>query len=279
MRKIYTLGGAYAHRNLTVADILSNKANGTPMTQTTTTTADEAAPAEAAGIDLLSVVSEDIQAVRQGAPRTFAISAVMMTSYVTNDEILREAMRACEAGSDAIYTCRGLDVVEILSAQGIAVQGHLGLVPRKSTLVGGLRAIGKTADEAMRLFEDLRRLEEAGAYAVEVECVAAEALAELKKHTNLVIHSIGSGPAGDVTFLFMEDLAGDVEHPPRHAKAFGNMRRLRTAMNAERDAALRAFRDAVKAREFPDADHSIAMPAQEHEKLREALARRSQRDI
>jgi len=88
----------------------------------------------------------------------------------------------------------------MLSKQGMAVQGYLGLVPRKSTLVGGLRAIGKTADEAMRLFEDFRRLDDAGAHTVEVECVASEALAEIKKYSQLVTHSIGSGSAGDVIF-------------------------------------------------------------------------------
>lgn len=271
MKKIYTYGGDYAQRNLTVADIIANKANGVRMTQTTVTNADEAYAAAEAGIDMFSMVSGDIHAVRRGAPNTYAISAVMMTSYVTNEEILREAVRACEAGSDAIYSCRGFDVVEMLSAQGIAVQGHLGLVPRKSTLVGGLRTIGKTADEAMRLFEDFRRLEDAGAYATEVECVASEALAEIRKHSSLVTHSIGSGPAGDVTFLFMEDLGGDVENPPRHAKAFGNMLSIRKELNAERGRALRAFCSAVQDRSFPDEAHSVAMPAQEHDKLCEAL--------
>lgn len=273
MKKIYTYGGHYARRNLTVADIVERKAKNVPMTQTTVTNAEEAAAAEAAGIDMFSMVSEDIHAVRAGAPETFAVSAVMMTSYVTNDEILREAVRACEAGSDAIYTCRGFDVVEMLSRQGIAVQGHLGLVPRKSTLVGGLRTVGKTAEEAMRLFEDFRRLEDAGAYAVEVECVATEALAEIKKHSRLVTHSIGSGPAGDVTFLFMEDLGGDVENPPRHAKAFGDMLSIRNQLRAERDTALRAFREAVQERQFPDAAHSVSMSALEQEKLKDALSR------
>ena len=90
-------------------------------------------------------------------------------------------------------------------------------MPRLSTQIGGLRAYGRTADEAMKLAEDLRRLEDAGAYAVELECVADEAIAEISPRTGLITHSIGSGGAADVIFLFQDDACGDTIDPPRHA--------------------------------------------------------------
>lgn len=151
------------------------------------------------------------------------------------------------------------------------MQGHLGLVPRLSTRVGGLRIVGKTADEAMRLWEDFRRLEDAGAVAAEVECVAVEALAEIGKRSGLVTHSIGAGSGGDIIFSFMEDICGDVENPPRHAKAWADLLSLRRAVAAERMKGLTGFRDEVMAGTFPREPYQVPMTPGEHEKFCEAL--------
>lgn len=70
---------------------------------------------------------------------------------------------------------------------------------------------------------------------------------------------------------FMEDIRGDVEVPPRHARAWADMLSLRRAMAAERLEGLAGFRDAVRAGTFPHEPHQVPMRAGEHEKLREAL--------
>lgn len=214
MRRIYTYGGRAATRNLTVADLQANKAAGVKMTQVSALDGAEAAACEAAGIDLITIADVDIAEVRAAAPTTFVTGSQTMVQYVTEDEALGAAIRCAEQGADAIYTPRGLKTVERLAGEGLCVQGHLGLVPRLSIRVGGLRVIGKTACEAMRLWEDFRRLEEAGAVAAEVECVAVEALIEIGKRSALLTHSIGSGSGGDIIFSFMEDICGDVESPP-----------------------------------------------------------------
>ena len=271
MRRIYTYGGTAATRNLTIANLQANKAAGIKMTQVSALNGVEAAACEAAGIDLITIADVDIAEVRAAAPTTFVTGSQTMVQYVTEDEALGAAIRCAEQGADAIYTPRGLKTVERLAGEGLCVQGHLGLVPRLSTRVGGLRVIGKTAHEAMRLWEDFRRLEEAGAVAAEVECVAVEALIEIGKRSALVTHSIGAGSGGDVIFSFMEDICGDVESPPRHARAWADMLSLRRAMAAERLKGLTGFRDAVKAGAFPHEPHQVPMTAGEHEKLREAL--------
>ena len=196
-----------------------------------------------------------------------------MTDYHTNDDILRAAVKVAGVGADMVYTPRGLGVVEMLAKEGLSVMGHVGLAPRRSTQVGGLRAIGRTAEEAIRLMAEFRRYEDAGACWVEVECVATEALEEINKRTTLVTHSIGAGSGGDMIFLFMEDICGDVESPPRHAKAFGDLLSIRNQLSDERLRALTAFRDAVHDGSFPDDAHSIAMPPDELEKFREELDR------
>lgn len=273
MKNIYTYGGHAARRNLTVADIIALKGVKT-LTQVSAVDREEAAACAEAGIDLITIWDNAIHEVRAGAPDHFVTGALAMTDYGTNDEILRAGIKVAAAGADAVYTPRGLGVVELLANEGLSVQGHLGLVPRRSTQVGGLRAIGRTADEAFTLAEDFRRLEDAGAYAVEVECVPTETLSEISKRTKLVTHSIGSGSGGDIIFHFMEDICGDAPNPPRHAKAFGDLLSIREKLAAERLRALRRYRDAVQDGSFPNEAHSIKMPVDELDKFREALDKR-----
>ena len=272
-KRIYTYGGRPARRNFTVADMIALKGTAT-LCQTCPATEEEAAACEAVGIDVLNTSDADLPAVRAGAPETFTIADLPMTAHQTPDDILRAAVKAAEFGADAVYTPRSLRMVEMLAREGLAVQGHLGLVPRLSTQRGGLRIVGKTADEAIALAEDFRRLEDAGAYAAEVECVAAEALAAINPLTKLVTHSIGAGSAGEVIFMFLVDICGESERPPGHAKAFAELRSIRAHLALERRRALRDYRHAVMSGAYPDAETSVSMLPNEHDKLLEALAAR-----
>jgi 3-methyl-2-oxobutanoate hydroxymethyltransferase len=274
MKNIYTYGGKPARRNLTIDCLRRNKAAGIKMTQVSALNGDEAAACATMGIDLITIADLDIEEVRAAAPETFVTGSQTMVQYMTEDEALAAAIKTAEKGADAIYTPRGLKTIERLAGEGLAVQGHVGLVPRKSTLIGGLRTFGKTAEEAIRLAEDFRRLEEAGAVAAEVECVAVEALQVIGPRTSIVTHSIGAGSGGDIIFSFMEDICGDVENPPRHAKAWGDVGSIRKALKAERAKALTGFRTDVQSGAFPDAAHTVGMAPGEQEKLLEALDKR-----
>ena len=272
-KRIYTYGGKPARRNYTVADMTVLK-GGAKLCQTCPATEEEAAACEAVGIDVLNTSDADLPVVRAGAPETFIIADLPMTAHQTPDDIMRAAVKAAEAGADAVYTPRSLRTVEMLANEGLAVQGHLGLVPRLSTRRGGLRIVGKTADEALELAEDFRRLEDAGAYAAEVECVAAEALATISPLTKLVTHSIGAGSAGDVIFMFLVDICGESDRPPGHAKAFADLGSIRAHLAVERRRALSDYRQAVMTGAYPDAATSVSMLPNEHQKLLEALAAR-----
>ena len=269
-QRIYTYGGKPARRNLTVADFVALKGIAR-LCQTCPATEEEAAACANAGIDVLNTSDSDLLAVRAGAPDTFTIADLPMTAHLTPCDILRAAVRAGEAGADAVYTPRSLRMVEMLAREGLAVQGHLGLVPRLSTKRGGLRIVGKTAREAIELAEDFRRLEDAGAYAAEVECVAADALAAIAPRSRLITHSIGAGSAGDVIFMFLVDICGESERPPGHARAFADLRSIRQRLADERRRALGDFRSAVMNGSYPDADTSVSMLPNEHERLLEAL--------
>ncbi|WP_315982509.1 3-methyl-2-oxobutanoate hydroxymethyltransferase [Aliamphritea spongicola] len=87
-------------------------------------------------------------------------------------------------------------MVSKLASFDMPVMGHAGLIPRKSTWIGGLRAFGRTAEEAMELYRQFKRLEDAGAWAVEVEVVPTEVLAAINMKTKLVTTSIGAGSGG-----------------------------------------------------------------------------------
>jgi len=269
-KRIYTYGGKPARRNFTVADLVALKGRVT-LCQTCPATEEEAADCEEAGIDVLNTSDADLHAVRAGAPETFTIADLPMTAHKTPADILRAAVNAAELGADAVYTPRSLKMVEMLAREGLAVQGHLGLVPRLSTQRGGLRIVGRTAQEALELAEDFRRLEDAGAYGAEVECVAAEALSAIKPRTKLVTHSIGAGSAGDIIFMFLVDICGDSERPPGHARAFADLRKIRAHLADERRRALQEYRMSVMNGGYPDAETSVSMLPNEHEQLLEAL--------
>jgi 3-methyl-2-oxobutanoate hydroxymethyltransferase len=117
--------------------------------------------------------------------------------------------------------------------------------------------VGRTEDEARALRDRLRRLEEAGAFAVECELWAAQLLADATAHTGLVTISLGSGAGGDVQFLFTSDVCGDEGRRPRHAQAWGDVAALRARLREERAAALRGFRAAVADGSFPGPSHVV----------------------
>ena len=271
MKQIYTYGGQPAQRHLTVGCLLKNKADGKRMTQVTAFDAEEAAAAADQSIDTLTIDTGTITDIRAAAPHIFVTAAQYMRQYVTEDEALAGAIETMAKGADAIYSPRGLKTIERIAHEGISVQGHTGLFPARSTQFGGLRTIGKTADEALALMQDFRRLEDAGAYCCEVECVASEALAEIKKHSKLLTVTIGAGASGDIILSYMSDLCGDTSNPPRHAKAFGDVGSIRKQLAAERAKSLKGYRDAVMDGSFPDAATSVSMSASELDKLKEGL--------
>lgn len=177
-------------------------------------------------------------------------------------------------GADMYYTLRSFDVMEALAKEGIPVQSHIGLIPTFSHYCGGLRAWGRTADEAIEIYKTLKRMEDVGVFAVEVECIAEEVLEAVNDKTSIVTFSLGSGNAGDAIFSFVQDICGEVSEeatPPKHAHAFGNLQRLHDQIRSERRAAMTSFHDEVQAGNFPYAQNNIRMHDTEKDKFLEAL--------
>ena len=273
MKRIYTFGHEQVDRNITVGDMLDNKKNEIKMTQVTAGNQEEAEIVASQNIDMIITGSDWYQDVRKGAPNTFITAALFAGRFVTNEEILRGAFDVMMNGADSVLTPRSMDVVEMLAKEGMQVQGHVGMVPSMATKYGGIRTVGKTADEAISILRDMKRLEDAGAFGAEVECVAEDALIELKKHTSLVLNSLGSGSGGDVIFLFFEDICGETTgiKMPRHAKSWGDGKSIKDKLNLERSKAIKSFKDEVENNNYPDDDHIVEMLPGEKEILLEKL--------
>jgi 3-methyl-2-oxobutanoate hydroxymethyltransferase len=234
---------------------------------------EEAAAAEAAGIDLLSCSfdSEASQArlplMAAAAPASF-ISAATPHGLASPEEAIRVGFQALERGASSVYCSASPRMIEAMAREGIPVVGHLGMVPRHATWTN-YRAIGKTAAEARRLYEQMTRLENAGAYAAEIELVPHRLASYLCGKTSMLLMSLGSGDGCDSQFLFSDDLLGDYdERIPRHARAYRNFFKEYQRLQAERVAAFKEYAEDVKHGRFPEARHLVAM---DETRFREAV--------
>ena len=271
MKKIYTWGGKFSDRNITIADIIKSKGKK-KLIQTTAINSEESAAAKEAGFDMLLCKSPNIQNVRQGAPDIFLTATIDLALFPTKDDVLREAFDSMKKGADQIYTARGPHIVEILAKEDIPVMCHLGLVPRKSSWKGGLRAIGKTAKEAHDLYLDFKTMESAGAISAECEIILSDVMDEIYKRTNLVISSLGSGTSGDIIYLFQNDICGEHKDIPRHARAFGNLEKLKSELFNQRIKALSKFKKSVSNKTFPNNNEIINMKKDELEQFKKLIS-------
>jgi 3-methyl-2-oxobutanoate hydroxymethyltransferase len=165
-------------------------------------TLDEAAAAQQAGIDLLSVPPALLTpAFREAAPTCFAIPGLEYGDFITAEDYLRAAFAMMKSGADAVYCAASMGTVRRLRDEGIPVCGHSGLIPSQATWTGGFKAVGKTAETAMLVWNQVKALEAAGAFAAEIEVVPSEVAAAISKRTSLVLISMGAGAGGDAQYL------------------------------------------------------------------------------
>ena len=269
MKRIYTYGHEQVQRNITIGDIIENKKNGIKMTQVTAQNKEEAEILSDQNIDMIITGSDAYEDVRSGAPNTFITAALFAGRFITKDDILKGAIEVAMKGADSVLTPRSPEIVEMLANEGMHVQGHVGMVPSNATKFGGIRTVGKTVDEALGILKDLKDLENAGAFGAEVECVADDALIEISKHTDLVLNSLGAGSGGDVIFLFFEDIVGETKDikMPRHAKSWGDGKKILKKLNQERSKAINAFKTDVQNSNYPNSKYTISMDDGELDKF------------
>ena len=207
------------------------------------------------------------QAVRRGAPTAFVIGDMPYMSYQPSVETaIRNAGRfMAEAGMDAIKLEGGTsmaDRIRGIVGAGIPAIGHLGLTPQSVSALGGYRLQGKSALLAKRIVDDAKALQEAGAFMILLEMVP-DRLCQLitDQARDCIIMSLGSGPHAHGQLLIYHDMFGLYPRfKPRMAKVFGNAGEV--ILNG-----LKAYRDEVIGRQFPQRENWFSMPDAEYDEL------------
>lgn len=230
---------------------------------------EEAAAASAAGIDMLSIIQPVwTPEMREAAGNCFVQVGLLYGELCTFEDYLRAAHSAIKIGADCCYCAASTDTIRRLAAEGIPVVGHVGLIPSKCTWTGGFKAVGKTAETAMLVYNQVKALEEAGAFAAEIEVVPDRVTAEISKRTKLLLLSMGAGTGGDAQYLFAEDVLGYTRnHLPRHAKVYRNFRAEFERLQQERVAAFKEFRHDVETGAYPEPKHLVPIEDAEFEKF------------
>jgi 3-methyl-2-oxobutanoate hydroxymethyltransferase len=258
-----------------VHDIRAMKAAGRKISMLYVTTPDEAAAADAAGVDMLSIEAKYFSpAMREAAGRCFVQVGLPFGpsgDLATADDYLRAAFRFARMGGDSFYCAASFDIVKVLCDNHVPVVGHVGMNPNLVTWTGW-RAVGKTASEARRVWDHVKRLEAIGAFGAELEVVPARLGAFISARTSLVMLGMGAGPGADAQYLFAEDVLGcTAGHRPRHAKTYRNFAAEFARLQQERIAAFGEFVADVASGGYPAPAHDVTMTDTEFDSFRAGL--------
>ena len=256
-----------------IHDLLAAKGRRT-WVQLHVDSAEEAAAAEAAGVRVLSCEPDHtLEGIRKAAPRAF-ISAGMPHGAVANgDEAIRYGFATLRRGADAIYCSQSPRIVEAMAREGIAVTGHVGLVPNLAAWTG-FRAVGRSAEEAIGVLRKVKEIENAGAACVEVEVVPVELADHITRSTRMITMGMGCGAVCDTQYLFSCDVLGANRGKyPRHARRYADLAALEDEMQARRIDAFRAFVADVDSGGYPEPRHQVTMAEAERERFAALAAR------
>jgi 3-methyl-2-oxobutanoate hydroxymethyltransferase len=256
----------------TIADLRALKGHR-QLSMLRVETLDEAQAAQQAGVDMVSVPPALLgPAFREAAPTLFACPGLEYGDFVTAEEYLRAAFKVMKAGGDAVYCAASMGIVRRLRDEGIPVCGHSGLIPSQCTWTGGFKAVGKTLDTALLVWNQVKALEAAGAFAAEIEVVPAAVATEISKRTSLILISMGAGAGCDAQYLFASDVLGsNTGHIPRHAKVYRNFAAEHARLQQERIAAFSEYAADVHSGAYPEGKHEVGVDAEVLAQFRAAL--------
>lgn len=214
------------------------------------------------------------RAVRRGLTTPFMVGDLPFGSYeVSDQQAVETAMRFVkEAGCDAVKL-EGGGPTSVARARaivnaGIPVMGHVGLTPQTSTALGGYKAQGRTADAALRVFDEAKALQDAGCFSIVFEAIPSAVASAIMPHMDALIIGIGAGPDTDGQVLVFHDLLGIREgRGARFVQRYANLL-------DEMVAGVEAFGADVRERHYPSPDHGYTIPDEEFAAFRADLAER-----
>jgi 3-methyl-2-oxobutanoate hydroxymethyltransferase len=199
-----------------------------------------------------------VKAVVRGTERAHVLADMPFMSYqASTEEALRNAARFLkEGGAQSVKVeggARTAETVRVLVEAGIPVMGHIGLTPQSVNQFGGYKVQGKTPAAAARLLNDALALQEAGAYAIVLECVPVPVARTVTEKLSIPTIGIGAGPDCDGQVQVFHDLLGlypDLQ--PKHARRYAELGD--TMVDA-----VRRYADDVRAGRFPTDKESFLM--------------------
>lgn len=196
------------------------------------------------------------KAVKKGIKSAFLVGDMPFMSYQASDEsAVRNAGRFLkEAGCDAVKVEGGEEAAQRVKAiigAGIPVLGHIGLTPQSATKLGGYKVQGKDASSAKKLTRDAKALEEAGCFAVILECVPRKLAEEITKSLTIPTIGIGAGKGCDGQVLVTHDVVGYFDRfTPKFVKKYAKI-------SDEMLKAIKSFKSETESGVFPDEEHSF----------------------
>ena len=263
-------------KKLTVYDLLKLKGKR-QIHEVYVNNVEEAIAAEEAGIDMICTAYdmpqhgifgklEDVKRIRDAAPNTHLMSAAPEKSYATSDDAVRAAYKLLALGCDSFYTNNSSKIIKNLRREKVPVISHIGLIPGQANWIGGFRAIGKNAKEAIEVLEHAIELDEAGAIGLEVEVVPPKVAEVITKKVNLLTISMGSGSTCDGQYLFSQDILGyNIGHIPRHSRVYKNFKKEFDRLHDERVNAYKEFIKDTESKNFDDPKITVDIDDKEYD--------------
>lgn len=207
-----------------------------------------------------------VKPVVRGAPNTLIVADMPFGSYnVSISEAIGNANRMMKEGRADCVKLEGgngvADTVRAIVNAGIPVMGHIGLTPQTVSQLGGFKVQGKDEEAALKLLEDAYKLEEAGVFAIVVECVPAPVAKLISEKLSIPIIGIGAGSHCDGQVLVAQDMLGMFDRfVPKFVKQYANL-------NGLIMEALQTYAIEVDGGEFPGPEHSFGMKEEVLKKL------------
>ena len=220
--------------------------------------------------DTLSVTVDDMihhgAAVARGAKEALVVIDMPFMSYQTSvyDAVVNAGRLMKEGRAQAVKLEGGIEVAPQIKAivdAGIPVMAHIGLTPQSINAFGGFKVQGKSEAQAKKLIEDALAVQEAGAFAVTLECVPEKLATLVTKKLYIPTIGIGAGAGCDGQVLVYADMLGMFsDFTPKFVKRFAETGQVMTE-------AFKAYIEEVKAGTYPEVKHTYAIDDEVIEKL------------
>ncbi len=210
----------------------------------------------------LQVTVEDMihhaRAVAKGAKNAMVVVDMPFLSYhISIEESVRNAGRLIKEGQGEAVKLEGgkniIDKVKAIVKAQIPVMGHLGLTPQSINMFGGYKVQGKAKEAAKEIFEDALMLQEAGAFAIVLECIP-EPLAQLiTNKLDIPTIGIGAGRYCDGQVLVVQDMLGMyTELTPKFVKKYADLKNVV-------HCAVSSYKADIQEGRFPSSKHAFKM--------------------